>query len=129
MEQQLKEYFAKLSKNFWQPGSNPNIKFELGFNKYCEGEDMSWLDRFFYPPKQKEAKDPIFSLNFYKFYRKLLEDEPSLHAIIQVIPFSYHEILIKNCKDAYDALRVIAFVIEHDWTKDDLYSYFLLYKN
>ena len=93
MEQKLKEYFAKLSKDFWQPSNNPNIKSELGFNKYCEGEDMSWLDRFFYPPHQKEAKDPVFSLSFYRFYKELLEEEPSMQQVLQVIPFSYHEIL------------------------------------
>ena len=70
MEQQLKEYFANLSKNFWHPGNNPNIKQGLGFMGQSD-YDMSWFDRFFYPPKQKEAKDPIFSLNFYNFYRKL----------------------------------------------------------
>ena len=128
MEQQLKEYFAKLSKDFWHPGNNMKIKKELGYSGESN-TDMSWFDRFFYPPRQKEAKDPVFSLNFYWFYNKLLEDEESIKDVLQVIPFSYHEILIKNCKNPYDALRVIAFVIEHDWLKDDLDSYFLANKN
>ena len=128
MEQQLKEYFAKLSKDFWQPGNNPNIKVELGYGDQPDC-DMSWFDRFFYPPRQKEAKDPVFSLNFYRFYNKLLEDEPAVIEVLKVIPFSYHEILFKNCKDPYDALRIIAFLIEHDWRKEDLSSYFLIYKD
>ena len=56
MEQRLKEHFVNLSKNFWQPGNNLNIKKELGFNGQFDS-DMSWFDRFFNPPYQKETKN------------------------------------------------------------------------
>ena len=125
MEQQLKEYFAKLSKNFWQPDSNPKIKYELGYLEEPEGNDMSWFFRVLCPPHQPEEKDPVFCLNFYRFYNKLLEDEPTISEILQVIPYSYHELIIKNCMDPYEALRIIAFVIEHDWSKEELNSYFI----
>ena len=129
MEQELKEYFAKLSRNFWQPGNNRKIKHELGYDKEPDVGDMSWFFRVVCSSRQPEENDIAFSLSFYRFYNQLLEDEPSLRDFLQVIPFSYHRLLIEKCSDAYDALTIIAKAIENDWTKNELINYFSLSRN
>ena len=129
MEQGLKEYFAKLSKNFWQPNNNPKIKYELGYRDELPGNDMSWLFKFFQRPYQPEEDDIVFSLSFYRFYKDLLEDEPDMIDFIKTIPFSYHKILIDKCSDAYEALTIIAKAIENDWAKYELINYFSLSRN
>ena len=129
MEQELKEYFAKLSKNFWQPGNNLKIKHELGYDEEPDVGDMSWFFRVFNRPHQPEEKDLIFTLNFYRFYQQLLDDEPSMIDFLRVIPLSYHKLLIEKCADAYDALTIMPFVIEKDWTKEELQNYFEVNRN
>lgn len=128
MEQQLLEYFAKLSKNFWQPGKNPKIKYELGYREQFN-TDMSWFFNAFQKPYQPEESDIAFSVNFYRFYRQLIDDEPQMLDFLKLIPFSYHRIIIQKCGDAYDALTVIAKAIENDWTKNELVNYFSLSRN
>ena len=124
MEKGLKEYFAKLSKNFWQPGNNLKIKHEKGYNIEPDENDMSWFFKHFEKPKRIEAVNLAFSIDFYNFYHDLLEDEPSMRDFISILPFSYHKLLIKNCADAYDALTIIIRVIENDWSFLELKDYF-----
>ena len=124
MEKGLKEYFAKLSKKFWQPGNNPKIKHEKGYELEPDGSDMSWFFRIFEKPKKINPIDLAFSVNFYKFYNELIEDEPSMRDFISILPFSYHKLIIKNCADAFDALTIIIPIIEYDWSFSELKEYF-----
>lgn len=128
MEQQLKEYFAKLSKNFWQENNNPKIKYELGYRDQNE-QEIGWFIKMINRPIQPEENDLIFSLNFYRFYKQLTDDEPEMLDFIKLIPFSYHRMLIEKCADAYDALTIIAKAIENDWSKIELINYFSLSRN
>ena len=84
---------------------------------------------FFEKPYQQEASDLVFSLNFYRFYNKLFEDEPSMKDFVSLLPFSYHRVIIEKCSDAYDALQIIAKTIENDWTKVELINYFSMTRN
>ena len=129
MEEGLKEYFAKLRTNFWQPGKNPKIKYELGYRENKDFGDMAWFFNVFEKPFQPESLDLAFSLNFYRFYNHLLEDEPSMHDFISLLPFSYHRVIIEKCSDAYEALNIIAKAIENDWSRLELINYFSLSRN
>ena len=129
MDQGLKEYFAKLSQKFWQPENNPKIKYELGYKQEKDFGDMAWFFSVFQKPFQPESQDLAFSVNFYRFYNQLLEDEPSMHDFISLVPFSYHKVLIEKCSDAYDALTIIAKAIENDWSRFELINYFFVSRN
>ena len=129
MDEGLKEYFAKLEHNFWQPGKNPKIKYELGYKEDKDIGDMAWFFSVFQKPFQPESLDLAFSVNFYRFYNELLKDEPSMQDFISLIPFSYHKVIIEKCSDAYEALAIIEKIIENDWSKIELINYFSALRN
>ena len=129
MEKGLKEYFAKLSENFWQPGNNLNIKREMGYKQEHNVGDMSWFFKAIYSPKRLDTTELAFSVNFYNFYKQVIDDEPDLLNLLGLLPISYHRIILKEYSDPFDALSTIVFTIEKDLCKDELINYFKLNRN
>ena len=131
MEQQLKEYFVELYQKFQQPGNNPKIKAEFEPQSYdFEFELGKFLNFFGNKPKAKIGpEDYAFSINFYKLYQEVIDDEPWMFDFISLLPMNYHRVIVSNCSDAYDALTIIVKIIENDWTKNELINYFSISRN
>ena len=129
MEKELKEYFATLCDNFWEEGNNPKIKSEFGYNNFDGAQDYNWFLNVLCPKYQPELFDLNLSVLFYKFYAKIVEDEPNIIDFLATLPLSYHKIIIENCADAFEALEIIVKTLENDWTKSELIDYFSLLKN
>ena len=131
MEQKLKEYFVELYNKFQQPGNNPKIKKEHEPQCYdIEFDPNNFLSLFQKKPKIKfEPEDYAFSINFYRLYKQVIDDEPWMLDFLSILPKSYHRIIVNNCGEAFDALTVIVKTIENDWSKTELANYFSVSRN
>lgn len=131
MEQQLKEYFVELYKKFQQPGNNPKIKRSFEPKSYDYDYEVERILNFFcYITKKKfDPEDYVFSVDFYKLYERVVDNEPWMFEFLCILPIHYHRIIVSNCSDAYDALTVIVKTIENDWSKNELINYFKYQKN
>ena len=131
MEQQLKEYFVELYNKFQQPGSNPKIKRSFEPDSYDYDYEVERILSFFgYNTKKKFGpEDYVFSVDFYKLYKEVVDDEPWMLEFLCILPIHYHRIIVDKCGDAYDALSIIVKTIENDWSKSELINYFSMSRN
>ena len=131
MEQKLKDYFVNVYNKFQQPNSNPKIKREFEPDCYDFEYEVGRILNFFgYKTRMNFGpEDYAFSVDFYRLYKEVVDDEPWMLDFLSLLPIHYHRIIVDKCGDGFDALTVIIKTIENDWSKNELLNYFSTSRN
>ena len=130
MEQMMKEYFEKLSDEFWQPNSKPKIKRE----RFEEHEDVSALGfstvfNELFNVRTVKIENAVLGIDVLKFYDVLVQDEPSIKNFIYIFPLSYHREIIKLFNNPYDVLPLLVKIFNEDWSKKELVDCLMKVRN